>query len=33
MTLNATSARGTRTTYTYSLTGVTAALERVAHCK
>ncbi|MBB4509969.1 invasion associated locus B family protein [Rhizobium leguminosarum] len=33
MTLHATSARGTRTTYTYSLTGVTAALERVAHCK
>ncbi|PDS46235.1 hypothetical protein CO662_04590 [Rhizobium anhuiense] len=33
MTLHATSARGTRTTYTYSLRGVTAALERVAHCK
>ncbi|MGZ2426240.1 invasion associated locus B family protein [Rhizobium laguerreae] len=33
MTLHATSARGTRTTYTYSLTGVTAALERVAHCR
>lgn len=33
MLLHATSARGTRTTYTYSLTGVTAALERVAHCK
>jgi invasion protein IalB len=33
MTLHATSARGTRTSYTYSLTGVTAALERVAHCR
>ncbi|RWY67683.1 invasion associated locus B family protein [Rhizobium sp. WSM1325] len=33
MTLHATSARGTRTTYAYSLTGVTAALERVAQCK
>lgn len=33
MTLQATSARGTHTTYTYSLAGVTAALEHVAHCK
>jgi len=33
MTLQATSARGTRTSYDYSLSGVTAALERVAHCK
>jgi hypothetical protein len=33
MTLQATSARGTHTRYSYSLTGVTAALERVAHCK
>ncbi|MBY5371822.1 hypothetical protein HFO93_29470 [Rhizobium leguminosarum] len=33
MTLHATSARGTHTSYTYSLTGVTAALERVAQCK
>lgn len=33
MTLQATSARGTRTSYDYSLSGVTAALERVARCK
>ena len=33
MTLKATSARGTRTSYDYSLSGVTAALERVARCK
>ena len=33
LTLHATSARGTRTTYAYSLTGVTAALERIAQCK
>ncbi|MBB3564277.1 hypothetical protein FHX06_005641 [Rhizobium sp. BK512] len=33
MTLQATSARGTLTTYDYSLSGVTAALERVARCK
>lgn len=33
MTLQATSARGTRTSYSYSLSGVTAALERVARCK
>lgn len=33
MTLHAMSARGTRTTYTYSLTGVTAALQRVVRCK
>lgn len=32
MTLQATSARGTRTIYDYSLSGVTAALERVARC-
>lgn len=33
MTLRATSARGTHTTYTYSLTGVMAALEQAARCK
>lgn len=33
MTLEALSARGTRTTYTYSLTGVTAALQYVARCR
>jgi len=33
MTLQATSARGTRTSYDYSLSGVTAALKRVARCK
>lgn len=33
MTLQATSARGTRTSYDYSLSGVTAALERVDRCK
>lgn len=33
MTLQATSAGGTRTSYDYSLSGVTAALERVARCK
>lgn len=33
MTLQATSARGTLTTYTYSLAGVTAAMEQIAHCK
>lgn len=32
MTLKATSARGTNTTYTYSLDGVTAALNRVGKC-
>ncbi|TCL65733.1 invasion associated locus B family protein [Rhizobium sp. BK251] len=32
MTLQATSARGTRTSYDYSLSGVSAALERVARC-
>lgn len=33
MTLQATSARGTRTSYDYSLSGITAALERVARCR
>jgi hypothetical protein len=33
MALEATSARGTHTSYTYSLDGVSAALDRVAHCK
>ncbi|WP_431324841.1 invasion associated locus B family protein [Rhizobium sp. YTU87027] len=33
MTLEAMSARGTHTTYVYSLDGVTAALDRVARCK
>ncbi|KRB58279.1 hypothetical protein ASE04_28270 [Rhizobium sp. Root708] len=33
MTLQATSARGTHTSYDFSLSGVTAALERVASCK
>lgn len=33
MTLQATSARATRTSYDYLLSEVTAASERVAHCK
>lgn len=33
MTLKATSARGTDTTYTYSLKGVTAALQAVRNCR
>lgn len=33
VTLNATSARGTDTTYTYSLAGVTAALNRAGKCR
>lgn len=33
MVLQATSARGTHTTYTYSLDGVTAALKRAGRCK
>lgn len=33
LTLNATSARGTETTYTYSLAGVTAALNHAAKCR
>lgn len=33
MMLKAISARGTHTTYTYSLNGVTAALKRVSNCK
>ncbi len=33
VTLNATSARGTETAYTYSLAGVTAALNHAAKCR
>jgi hypothetical protein len=33
MTLKATSARGTNTSYTYSLKGVTAALQAVRSCR
>lgn len=33
MVLQATSARGTHTSYTYSLDGVTAALKRAGRCK
>ncbi|MGE6739860.1 invasion associated locus B family protein [Allorhizobium pseudoryzae] len=33
MTLKATSARGTNTSYTYSLKGVTAALQAVRNCR
>ena len=32
MTVEAVSQRGTATTYTYSLNGVTAALKRMASC-
>jgi hypothetical protein len=33
MTLKAVSARGTNTTYTYSLKGITAALNAVSRCR
>ena len=33
MTVKATSARGTATTYTYSLSGITAALNKIEDCK
>lgn len=33
MTVKATSARGTDTSYTYSLSGVTAALDAIENCK
>lgn len=33
MVLRAVSARGTRTTYSYSLEGISAALDSVSHCK
>ena len=33
MIIKAISARGTRTIYTYSLNGISAALDRVSHCK
>jgi len=33
MVLRAVSARGTHTTYTYSLGGISAALDRISHCK
>ncbi len=33
MTISATSKRGTNTSYTYSLSGVTAALNSIADCK
>ena len=33
MTVSATSSRGTNTSYTYSLSGVTAALNSIKDCK
>ncbi len=33
MTVTATSARGTATSYSYSLSGISAALQKIQNCK